>query len=88
MVTLDRTTTADTMAPDVVGGEHMEARYYRSYRFIGTVLGTSLSLCAGYAAYLLPVGIISYINADLVMISKIVASTSIYTQAAECLYRT
>lgn len=65
MAELVRTTTADTMASEAIGGEHMGASYYRSFRFVGTVLGTSLSLCSAYAAYLLPVGIITYINADI-----------------------
>jgi hypothetical protein len=59
------TTTADTVASEAIGGEHLGKRYYLSLRFIGTLFGTSLSLCSAYAAYLLPVGILSYINADL-----------------------
>jgi hypothetical protein len=62
---VQRTVTADTIASDAIGGEHLGVGYYRSFRFIGTVFGTSLSLCSGYAAYLLPIGILSYINADI-----------------------
>jgi hypothetical protein len=65
MADLSPIATTDTLASDAIGGEHLGAKYYRSFRFVGTVLGTSLSLCAGYAAYLLPIGIISYINADI-----------------------
>ena len=62
---LERTSTGDTLASDAVGGEHLGKRYYLSLPFIGTILGTSLSLCSAYAAYLLPVGILSYINASV-----------------------
>ncbi|EXJ87481.1 hypothetical protein A1O3_04441 [Capronia epimyces CBS 606.96] len=65
MADLTRVTTADTLTADAIGGEHLGNKYYRSFRFIGTILGTSLALCAAYAAYLLPVGIISYINEDI-----------------------
>ncbi len=65
MEPIERTTTTDTLASEAIGGEHLGAKYYRSFRFMGTVFGTSLSLCAAYAAYLLPVGILSYINADI-----------------------
>ena len=61
----ERVATADTLASDAIGGEHLGKRYYLSFRFMGTVLGISLSLCSAYAAYLLPVGILSYINADI-----------------------
>lgn len=67
MDAVERVTTTDTLASDAVGGEHLGKKYYLSPRFMGTVFGTSLSLCSAYAAYLLPVGILSYINADIGM---------------------
>ena len=59
--------TVDTIAADAVGGENLGAGYYRSFRFLGSMLGLSMGICCVYASYLMPVGILTAINADIGM---------------------
>ena len=75
------------MASEAIGGEHLGSQYYLSFRFVGTVLGTSLNLCAAYAAYLLPVGILSYINADIGM-EPMNTALILHSQSADSFCRT
>lgn len=56
---------ADVVTSNAIDGKTLGRRYYMSLPFVGTVLGTSLGVCSCYSAYLLPVGILSYINADI-----------------------
>jgi hypothetical protein len=58
-------THTDTMTSAAVGGEHLGKGYYRSLRFIGTLWGISLSICTAYAAWVMPAGILTYINNDI-----------------------
>jgi hypothetical protein len=65
MEVIDRTQTTDTIDAVAVGGEHLGIGYYRSFKFLGAIAGLSLSLCCVYASYLMPVGILATINADI-----------------------
>ncbi|KIV81319.1 hypothetical protein PV11_03511 [Exophiala sideris] len=55
----------DHVHAKAIGGTNLGKKYYMSFRLIGSMLAMALSLCAAYVGYLLPVGILSYINADI-----------------------
>ncbi|KAH0829694.1 hypothetical protein AYO21_10601 [Fonsecaea monophora] len=55
----------DHIREDAIGGTSLDRRYYRSFRFLGSMVAFSLSLCGSYVGYLLPVGILTIINADI-----------------------
>ena len=65
MPELEHVASTDTVAPEAIGGEHLGAHYYRSLRFMGTIAGVTFGFAASYVGYLMPAGILSYINADL-----------------------
>lgn len=64
-LTQSTSVAADHVAAEAIGGEHLGARYYRSPRFVGTVTGFCLQLTAYYAGFVMPVTILTHINADL-----------------------
>ena len=74
--------TEDHVREEAVGGTHLGRSYYMSFRLLGSMMAMSLSLCAAYVGYLLPVGILSYINSDvgkLKALMSIGACTKLFT---------
>ena len=57
----------DKVAPEAIGGlqQDLPAHYYRSPKFIGTLVATCLAQISGYLGWVLPANTLSLINLAL-----------------------
>ncbi|CAM1509715.1 Fc.00g000500.m01.CDS01 [Cosmosporella sp. VM-42] len=55
----------DEVAPEAIGTGNLPPGYFRSAHFIGTMIGVTLMNISLYVGYVLPINVLSIINADI-----------------------